>query len=513
MHEDADMNIPVGRSQGEGASANPREPVTLLPQGRDEEVKVGGAQRLLGRVIFYGVLALIVLTAIPYGTVEPWSIALFDAAIFLLTALWAVEGALRGGWFVREHRLLLPLCALVAYSFLQNLPLPVGDALAASVGVNDTWRAISADPYETRLVTLRLLALTLAGALLMRYLSNERRFRALVWCIVGVGVASALFGILRQTTHRGEQGFLLAYLVPGSGYGQFINKNHFAFLMEMALGLVLGLLVGGVARERALAYLAAALPLWTALILCGSRGGVLALLCQSLFLALLFSINLAAQARSSEAIASSHSWLGVALRSAALRLALVLFIGVGVVVGMMWVGGDPLAERMEAARTEILSGTSDGRIRTGRADIWRATLELIKSNPLTGVGFGGYWVAISRYHDASGLQTPQQAHNDYLELVASGGIIGLLLFGWFVVAFLKRVREVLKTFRRGFRRAVLTGALAGLFGVAVHSLVEFGLHVTVNSLICVALIVLATAPNMLSAPEQTPQGDDSRHRI
>jgi hypothetical protein len=37
------------------------------------------------------------------------------------------------------------------------------------------------------------------------------------------------------------------------------------------------------------------------------------------------------------------------------------------------------------------------------------------------------------------------------------------------------------------------GALIGIFGVAVHSLVDFGLHVTINALVLTALVVIATA--------------------
>jgi hypothetical protein len=35
------------------------------------------------------------------------------------------------------------------------------------------------------------------------------------------------------------------------------------------------------------------------------------------------------------------------------------------------------------------------------------------------------------------------------------------------------------------------GSLAGLFAVAVHSLFDFGLQITINSLVCLLLIVLA----------------------
>jgi hypothetical protein len=43
-----------------------------------------------------------------------------------------------------------------------------------------------------------------------------------------------------------------------------------------------------------------------------------------------------------------------------------------------------------------------------------------------------------------------------------------------------------------FRRSACLGALVGLFGVAVHSLVDFGLHITANALIFTSLVVIAT---------------------
>ena len=72
----------------------------------------------------------------------------------------------------------------------------------------------------------------------------------MIHVIVGVAVATAIFGILRQTIQH-NVGFGLPLIKPDQGYGQFINKNHFAFLMEMAFGLALGMIVGGgVKREQ-----------------------------------------------------------------------------------------------------------------------------------------------------------------------------------------------------------------------------------------------------------------------
>ena len=55
-----------------------------------------------------------------------------------------------------------------------------------------------------------------------------------------------------------------------------------------------------------------------------------------------------------------------------------------------------------------------------------------------------------------------------------------------------------------FRRAACLGALVGLFGVAVHGVVDFGLHVTINALVCTVLIVIATLGD--GAEKQTPNG-------
>jgi O-antigen ligase len=58
-----------------------------------------------------------------------------------------------------------------------------------------------------------------------------------------------------------------------------------------------------------------------------------------------------------------------------------------------------------------------------------------------GVGFAGYSVAIPRYLKSSGEWTPQQAHNEYLEVLASGGAVGALLCGWFALVLLGELTE------------------------------------------------------------------------
>jgi len=86
-----------------------------------------------------------------------------------------------------------------------------------------------------------------------------------------------------------QDGFLLPLLKQDQGYGQFINRNHFAYLMEMGFGVVVGLVaIGGAAKERLLIYLGALLPIWSALVLSNSRGGIVAMVVQLIATLLLF---------------------------------------------------------------------------------------------------------------------------------------------------------------------------------------------------------------------------------
>jgi O-antigen ligase len=151
-----------------------------------------------------------------------------------------------------------------------------------------------------------------------------------------------------------------------------------------------------------------------------------------------------------------------------------------------------LATSIEDSHSEFNPDPSNLRQGVSRNEIWKSTWKLIVSHPLLGVGMGGYWAAIPEFHDASGTMTPQEAHNDYLELLASGGLIGSALGIWFAVIVFRRTRRNLASASR-FRRAASFGAAIGIAGVAVHSLVDFGLHTLANALVFTTLIVIATS--------------------
>jgi len=379
---------------------------------------------------------------------------------------------------------LLPLVLLVLYAYAQTIPLP--QTWVPQSGGPIAQRTLTVDPYQTTLTARKLLALTLFLGLLLLHTSNLKRLRWLVHIVIVVGLVSAIFGLVRQFLQSADSpsGFVLPFLSYGTGYGQFISRNVFAYLMEMSLAVVSGMLLGGGARNRALIYLPVALLTWTALVLSNSRGGVLSFI--AIFIFLLF-VTLTWYSRRVAESGNSRSWLAILHRSVFIRTFAIALIAVTVFAGVLWLGGERLAERL--SQQERGQRTPDG---TTRDEVWRSTMNLIKKHPIIGSGFGTYFVAITEFQTGSGRIKVEQAHNDYLDLLANGGVVAVVLAACFVGLVIWQARPRLQS-RDRFRRAVCLGALAGILGVAVHSTVDFGLQVTGIGVVFASLVVIAVA--------------------
>ena len=115
----------------------------------------------------------------------------------------------------------------------------------------------------------------------------------------------------------------------------------------------------------------------------------------------------------------------------------------------------------------------------------------VSGKPLGAVSSTVFGVVYTGYDSRNGMYRLEQAHNDYLQVLSDGGIIGAVL-GLFFVVNLFRMGFMRRDSRDGFRRGVATGAMAGCFGVLVHSFFDFTLHTPANALLFLVLAALAT---------------------
>jgi O-antigen ligase len=258
--------------------------------------------------------------------------------------------------------------------------------------------------------------------------------------------------------------------------------------MELAIALPLGMLFSGsIESYKRPIYAFVAMMMGVALIMTNSRGGIISLAAEIVFLAVVAGPGLLKGERRPRA---------QRIRSALLRAGLAFGLIVVLIGGTVAVGGSDVF-------TRLLGTANAADPTTGRAHFWSVTLDVIKAYPLVGSGLGSFSVIYTKYDSRNGFYRLEQAHNDYLQTLADGGIIGGLLGLAFLIFLFGRGFAVRETDDK-FRRGVATGALAGCFAVLIHSFFDFTLHTTSNALLFLILAALATQDSRVD------QG--SRHR-
>lgn len=412
------------------------------------------------KIIFFLLCAAIVWTTLAYGAVHQPVVALFYLTTAIIVILWAIDAFVSGVFRFNKSLLQIPLLAAAFYGIMQVIPF--GD-LAETAGVADIPRTISLDPFRTQVSALHFLALFVFFAALLAFVDSAKRLKTLVWVIIIFGFLYAFYAIL--------QGVLSPNKIYGiyerqfaEPFGSFVNRHNFAAFMEMTIAVPLGLMfAGAVERDRRLLFITAIGLMGVALLLSGSRGGLVALLAEIFFLVILTTKT------------KSYG-------QAALKIGLAAALVAVIVAGSIFIGG-------ESSLTRLAETSASQDFTTDRTHIWSVTLEIIKDNFPFGAGLGAFGVAYTPYDSMSGLERVEQAHNDYLQVLADAGIVGLIIGAFFVFWLFRTGWQRAKT-ENAFRRGAAIGALAGCFAVLVHSIFDFVLHTTAISLLFLMLVSL-----------------------
>lgn len=142
----------------------------------------------------------------------------------------------------------------------------------------------------------------------------------------------------------------------------------------------------------------------------------------------------------------------------------------------------PITVVQRAATTFDKSDTS---INT-RLLIWKTTLNMIKDNPLFGSGIGTFKINYQNYQADYLQENPEnikywikagEAHNEYLQIWAELGIIGLGIFLLIIYFYYKLMLSFLKKDKDGPKRLIVLGMLLGTTCFLTHCLFSFPLHV------------------------------------
>jgi tetratricopeptide (TPR) repeat protein len=368
--------------------------------------------------------------------------------IGLIIGIWLLRGALAGRVSLPTQVWFWPACA---YMFAGLLSLTQASNLQQGI--------------ESLFMQGGLFAIALATA-------DHYRGRIpwmLLASIIGTALLVSIIGVLQ---------FADIHLVPmpharfgNLGISTLGNTNFVAHYLEISILLTLGTMLScRLAWQRGL--LAVAL-LFTSyyMLLTQSRGGWLALMCGVVFFCW----------RMGRSLVRRIPWSVVVVAG--------LLMAVGAEFGLRATTGQDGNENpygglwgfVERVGARIASAADMQHISVAqRRLIWADTIELIKDEPLLGVGVGNYEFALPAYRTASRHREWQQyigilphmpyyAHNEYLELWAESGIGGVLAWVFMLAAIVWSGWRVAVAREEVEGRSVAWALLAVIVAVLVHA--------------------------------------------
>jgi O-antigen ligase len=446
------------------------------------------------RVFGFFLIATIAWGALAFGAVYPWAywpLAIASAGL----GLWGIFDT-RAWADPRTRHLGIAVIAIAFAIFLQIVALPDDWVATLSPGVGHFLseyqlgyratgsHALSLDPESTAIA----FGLFCAFGLLLVGLVRAIRLVRLEWLLnqlMGLGVGLAILGVVQKALLDVDDPRLYGFWKPefgGNPFGPFVNRNHFAGWMVMALPLVIGYSCAVIYRSRR--------PIpqdwggwfrWITTVE-ASRFVLVAFVVVALGMSLALTGSRSGLASFAVATAVFGAFLLTRRAARRARVLAAVYLSVLIVSAVAWAGVDRAVDRFGKA-------TADAH---GRLSAWTDTMQVVRDFPVFGTGVGTYGRAMLLYQTNGRDVMYAHAHNDYLQIAAEGGLlVGIpVLAGVALVGFVVRRRlksgddDPLTYWTR-------VGAIAGLAGIAAQSVVEFSLQMPGNRVLFVVLLALA----------------------
>ena len=446
--------------------------------------------------LFLGLVAILVAAPLPLASNRPWALGMLAMAIWALLSLGAIYWTLHrgelaarlaaGGWAVA---CLTGFCMLVA----AQLPELAPEMRRWFVGTTTSGGPLSLDPASTRLYLLTA-ATHLGGFLATLLLVHERRH------LLGLAAALVVSGLVQSIVGVGRLAYGDTYVYLGEDFapdralGTFANSDHLANYLALCLSLGLGLLL---ARFELQAPARNRYERWVRLLdFMLSTKMLLRLMLIVMVIALVLTrsrMGNLAFFTSLLVVCSMLAWRSPQLRRGALWLVASLLVVDLLVVGE-WVGLDRVVQRLEQTSvTDARKKASDSeetfeQRQAGALD----ALAMVRERPLSGFGGGTFYTAFPLFKGPKAYGGRyDHTHNDYVEIAADTGLVGLSLLAAVVLLAARRIAQLMRDEEPRHHRGLATGLAMALSVMLMHSLVDFPLQIPANAL--TFSVLLATA--------------------
>ncbi len=432
----------------------------------------------MNKIPFIAFIAVLVFAPLAFATSEQWSMLLVQLIIAVSVFFFCLPLIPSAKIRLLSVPGIVPLLLLLAFMGLQLVPLPLEVVKLLSPASyqayqpvlellqGDPWMPLSVHPRSTIFESVRILTCILFYILTIQLLGNGERLKLTVKVCVWLAIGIAVFAIVQKYSSPHLLYWFRSFPSNAQPMGPWVNRSQYCGYMGMMVPLILAFALyhqpknsEEPLRQRIVAFFSGAGGnVYIVLVFCVlvsassifvslSRGGII-----SFTLAILLFFTLIAWKRA--------------------RYSNLFYVGVFgcLMLAVTWFGWEPILKRFDALIT------SSGELYIDRFVVRQDCLQVIKDFWLTGSGFGTFGDIYPQYRTLPGINIIDHAHNDYLELLTDGGIIGFVLVAWFVLAVLHEGWKMLRRRRDQFSQLISIGAFSGIIAMLIHSVSDFNMH-------------------------------------
>jgi O-antigen ligase len=400
-----------------------------------ETVQTASLASVLMRCSAAGVL---IAAPLCFGATSVYASAGLIAAAWILFAALIVQSAVQGKLNVPTHPLALPAVMLLAFAAMHWL---LGISLA---------------PDAAKFEWLKWLGYACLAISVSALFDTAVRMSMLMRILAICGFAVALLGIAQHLTAGGKIYWMIEPPYGGWAFGPYVNRNHFAGLMELWMPLALGLaMVPGTRPWMRSMWWLATVAMSCAVVLSGSRAGLIVLGAQFAMLTL---------------------W-AVAQRGKRAALAAIVTVAV-VVIAAFAIGGrgvDRVVDTIQPARVQL------DEVAGNRIQAWKDTMRIFEQSWLIGKGLESFPKLFPAVRTFATDKYWSHAHNDFLQFLAELGIAGAALAGWILFAGGRSAVRNLRECAHSAYAPLLAALACACLGFLMHGWLDFNFHVPANA--------------------------------
>jgi O-antigen ligase/Flp pilus assembly protein TadD len=286
------------------------------------------------------------------------------------------------------------------------------------------------------------------------------------FCLIIFFITASLISLYLLLQYYGLDPFLSDIQRLTSTLG---NQNYVASYLALIFPIAFSFFLIETKKINKILFEVVLLINYTGIIVCHTRA-----IWAALFFSLLLFGYLLSHYKMNKILKDNKKWL-------------IILFSLFLLITLIYSTDNPLNRSpITAVERAISAFDMQGSSLRSRLLIWQSTIDMIKDRPLFGSGLGTFPLYYLNYQANFLQKNPNylnfagkagEAHNEYLQLGAETGIIGLLVFILIIVIFYKTNFNLIKKIKTINEKIIVISLLSGITVTLIDSIFSFPFHI------------------------------------